>query len=129
MKKVRLAMILVTIIIMSIMITGCGNATIEGDWVLVKEEFEDGEVLNQSELEEQGISEKYHISGDKVDYTCLVLGQEINLEMELIDNGDGTYEFRIGNISFATATLKRNTFTYDIGEGNDAATFTFERQK
>ena len=129
MKKFRPVLTLILIVIMSIMITGCGNATIEGDWVLVKEEFADGEVLNQSELEEEGIAERYHISGDKVDYTCTVFGKDINLEMELVDNGNGTYEFKIGSISFATATLKRNTFTYVVGEGNNEATFTFERQK
>ena len=130
MKKVRIALMLVMIIIMSIMITGCGNATIEGDWVLVKEEFADGEVLNQSELEKEGISEKYHISGDKVGYTCMLFGQEINLELDLVDNGDGTYDFVIGDLSFVSAVkLKRNTFTYVTGEGDNEATFTFERQK
>lgn len=118
-----------TIVIMSVMLSGCGNATIEGDWVLVKEEFADGEIMNQSELEEIGIAETYRISGDQVEYTCLLLGTEINLDMDLVDNGDGTYEFKVGEISFATVTLKRNTFFYVVGEGDDATTFYYERQK
>ena len=127
MKRFRFISVLL-MLVMVFSLSACGEQTIEGDWVLVREVWGDGTVIDRDELDDEGIGEKYHIEGDAVEYTCLVLGKEINLEMELIENSDGTYTFQIGTITFATVTLKGNKFQYTVGEGNDASTMYFERQ-
>jgi hypothetical protein len=127
MKRFRFISVLL-MLVMVFSLSACGEQTIEGDWVLVREVWGDGTVIDKDELDDEGIGEKYHIEGDAVEYTCLVLGKEINLEMELIENSDGTYTFQIGTITFATVTLKGNKFQYTVGEGNDASTMYFERQ-
>lgn len=128
MKRFRVLSVLLAAV-MLLSLAGCGKATIEGDWVLVKETWGDGSVWSKEQLEDEGIAETYHIEGDTVSYTCHVLGQDIKFDMDLVDNGDGTYTFKIGDIVFATATLKKNTFSYTVGEGKDASTMYFERQK
>lgn len=128
MKKFRVLSVLM-MLVMVFSLAGCGSQTIEGDWVLVKEVWGDGTVIDKDELKEEGIGETYHIEGEDVKYTCLVMGKEINLNMKLVENSDGTYTFQIGTIDFATVTFKGNKLQYTIGEGNDASTMYFERQK
>ena len=128
MKRFRFISVLL-MLVMVFSLSACGGQTIEGDWVLVKEVWGDGTVIDKDELKEEGIGETYHIEGDTVEYTCLVMGKEINLEMKLVENTDGTYVFQIGTIDFATVTFKGNKFHYTVGEGSDASTMYFERQK
>ena len=128
MKKFRL-LSAVLMLVMLFSLAGCGDQTIEGDWVLVKEVWGDGTVIDKDELEEEGIGETYHIEGSTVEYKCMVMGKEIGFDMELIENSDGTYTFQIGTLEFAVVTLKGNKFSYTVGEGHDASTMYFERQK
>ena len=86
-------------------------------------------IKKKDELEEEGIGETYHIEGSTVEYKCMVMGKEIGFDMELIENSDGTYTFQIGTLEFAVVTLKGNKFSYTVGEGHDASTMYFERQK
>ncbi|MBO7356375.1 MAG: hypothetical protein ILP17_11725 [Lachnospiraceae bacterium] len=128
MKKFRL-LSAVLMLVMLFSLAGCGDQTIEGDWVLVKEVWGDGTVIDKDELEEEGIGETYHIEGSTVEYKCMVMGKEIGFDMELIENSDGTYTFQLGTLEFAVVTLKGNKFSYTVGEGHDASTMYFERQK
>ena len=129
MKKIRIAFTLALMTVIMSVLAGCGKETIDGDWILLKEENADGSIYSREYLEEQGITEEYHIDGDTGTYTCHLLGQEIGFDINVVDNGDGSYDFMIGDILFQTANLKGNTLYYVIGEGDDAQTFVFERKK
>ena len=129
MRKIRATFLLIMIAITMVALAGCGKSTIQGDWVLVKEEQPDGTVMNQSELEDVGVAESYHIEEDVVTYTCHVMGQDISFDLDLVENEDGTYSFMLKEWAFATATLKGNTFSYTV-EGEDGiSTMYFERVK
>lgn len=128
MKRYRFISVLL-MLVMVFSLSACGGQTIEGDWVLVREVWGDGTVIDKDELKEEGIGETYHIEGSTVEYKCMVMGKEIGFDMELIENSDGTYTFQLGTLEFAVVTLKGNKFSYTVGEGSDASTMYFERQK
>ena len=129
MKKISIILTTVLMTAMMCVLAGCGGKTIDGDWIILKEENADGSVYSREYLEEQGITEEYHIEGGAGTYTCHLLGQEISFDITVVDNGKGSYDFMIGEILFQSVTFKGNTFYYVIGEGNDAQTFVFERKK
>ena len=112
-----------------VMLAGCGKSTIQGDWVLVKEVDKDGTVLTQSDLEDLGIAESYHIEENVVTYTCNLMGKDITFDLDLIDNGDNTYDFMLKEWAFATVTLKGDTFTYTVEGEEESDTMYFERVK
>ena len=128
MKKIRflLAAVLMTVVMAAL--AGCGNKTIDGDWIILKEENADGSVYSREYLEDKGITEEYHIEGETGTYTCHLLGKEISFDITVVDKGNDTYDFMAGDIVFQTVTLKGKTFYYVVGEGNDAQTFVFERK-
>ena len=129
MRKIRATVLLIMIAITMVMLAGCGKGTIQGDWVLVKEEQPDGTVMNQSQLEDIGVAENYHIEEDVVTYTCHVMGRDISFDLVLMENEDGTYSFMLKEWAFATVTLKGKTFSYTV-EGEDGiSTMYFERVK
>ncbi len=107
---------------------GCGEETIEGNWLLVSEIESDGTVLKGEDLEKIGVKETYAISGDSVQYTCYVMGKEIPITMTLKKTGDKSYDFMAGSITFASVTLDGKNFSYTVGEGSDSMTMIFERQ-
>ena len=97
--------------------------------MLVKEVDADGTVLNQSELEDLGVAESYHIEEDVVSYTCNLMGKDISFDLELVDKGDNTYDFVLKDLVFASVTLKGDTFTYTVEGGEESDTMYFERVK
>ena len=110
--------------------TGCGDQGIEGEWILVKEVTGDGETLSKKDLEEEGISETYTITGDNVHYTLETdqLDKPVDIDFALEDLGDGHYKFKSGDIDFVTVTLKGGKMIYTVGEGENSSTMTFERK-
>ena len=129
MKKIRIAFALALMTAVLSVLVGCGNKTIDGDWIIFKEENADGSIYSREYLEEQGILEEYHIEGDAGTYTCHLLGQDITFDITVVDNGKGSYDFMVGDILFQTVTFKGDSFYYVIGEGDDSQTFVFERKK
>ena len=129
MKRISIAFALALMTAMMCMLAGCGGKTIDGDWIIFKEENADGSIFSREYLEEKGILEEYHIEGDAGTYTCHLMGKDIGFDIDVIDKGNGTYDFMIGDILFQTVTFKGDTFTYVVGEGQDAQTFVFERKK
>ena len=129
MKKIRIAFALALMTAVLSVLAGCGNKTIDGDWIIFKEENADGSIYSREYLEEQGILEEYHIEGDAGTYTCHLLGQDITFDITVVDNGKGSYDFMVGDILFQTVTFKGDSFYYAIGEGDDSQTFVFERKK
>ncbi len=127
MRKIRATVLLFMIAITMVVLAGCGKSTIQGDWVLVKEVDKDGTVLTQSDLEDLGIAESYHIEEDVVTYTCNLMGKDITFDLDLIDNGDNTYDFMLKEWVFATVTLKGDTFTYTVEGEEESDTMYFER--
>ena len=129
MRKIKASFLLILIATAMVMLAGCGKSTIQGDWVLVKEVDKDGTVLTQSDLEDLGIAESYHIEEDVVTYTCNLMGKDITFDLDLIDNGDNTYDFMLKEWVFATVTLKGDTFTYTVEGEEESDTMYFERVK
>ncbi|MCR5598655.1 MAG: hypothetical protein K6G19_10810 [Lachnospiraceae bacterium] len=129
MRKIKTAISFIMIAAAMLVLTGCGKSTIQGDWVLVKEVDADGTVLNQSELKDLGIAESYHIEDDIVSYTCNLMGKDISFDLELVDNGNNTYDFMFKDLVFASVTLKGDTFTYTVEGGEESDTMYFERVK
>ncbi len=129
MRKIKASFLLILIATAMVMLAGCGKSTIQGDWVLVKEVDKDGTVLTQSDLEDLGIAESYHIEEDVVTYTCNLMGKDITFDLDLIDNGDNTYDFMLKEWAFATVTLKGDTFTYTVEGEEESDTMYFERVK
>lgn len=127
MRKIRATVLLFMTAITMVVLAGCGKSTIQGDWVLVKEVDKDGTVLTQSDLEDLGIAESYHIEEDVVTYTCNLMGKDITFDLDLIDNGDNTYDFMLKEWVFATVTLKGDTFTYTVEGEEESDTMYFER--
>ena len=129
MRKIKASFLLILIATAMVMLAGCGKSTIQGDWVLVKEVDKDGTVLTQSDLEDLGIAESYHIEEDVVTYTCNLMGKDITFDLDLIDNGDNTYDFMLKEWVFATVTLKGDTFTYTVEGEEESDTMYVERVK
>lgn len=127
MRKIRASVLLIMIAITMVMLAGCGKSTIQGDWVLVKEVDADGTVYLQEDLEDLGIAESYHIEEDVVTYTCNLMGKDITFDLDLIDNGDNTYDFMLKEWVFATVTLRGDTFTYTVEGEEESDTMYFER--
>ena len=110
--------------------TGSGHG-IEGSWILSEEIESNGNKLTQKDLEGMGISEEYVITGNEVNYTCVIpaMQKPINMTFELKEVGKNEYEFNIpGGFNFATVTLKGNKMTYDVGEEGDSTTMIFKRK-
>ncbi len=129
MIKIRTAISFIMLTAAMLVFIGCGKSTILGDWVLVKEVDTDGTVLNRSELEDLGVAESYHIEDDVVSYTCNLMGKDISFDLELVDNGDNTYDFVLKDLVFAKVTLKGDTFTYTVEGEEESNTMYFERVK
>ena len=111
---------------------GCGNKGIEGTWVLVEEYEADGTKISGKELEDVGVSETYEIKDGTVTYTLEMSSAKkpIVMEFELEDLGNNTYNIRIPNSSviFASPILDGNTFSYYVGEGENAMKMVFRRK-
>ena len=128
MKKFKILSFLM-IIVMIASFSGCGSApTLEGDWVLVKEINADGSVWDRAFLEEKGVSEEYHISGEIATYVCYLLGKEITFDLEIVKRSNNTFDFMAGDTVFATGTLDGDSFSYVMEYGDGNQTFVYERK-
>ena len=128
--KVITATFLVTLCVL--VFAGCGNKGIEGTWVLVEEYEADGTKISGKDLEDVGVSETYEIKDGTVTYTLEMSSAKkpIVMEFELEDLGNNTYNIRIPNSSviFASPVLNGNTFSYYVGEGENAMKMVFRRK-
>ena len=128
--KVITATFLVTLCVL--VFAGCGNKGLEGTWVLVEEYEADGTKISGKELEDVGVSETYEIKDGTVTYTLEMSSAKkpIVMEFELEDLGNNTYNIRIPNSSviFASPILDGNTFSYYVGEGENAMKMVFRRK-
>lgn len=127
MKKIKSLTAVLMMVSMLVILTGCGKKTLEGDWVIRSETDSSGTVLTREELEEKGVFETYHIEGDTATYNCTLLGSDISFDLDVVDKGDGNYDFMVNEYVFQSVTLKGDIFTYVTGEGDDAVAFVFER--
>ena len=131
MKKTKaIILILIITVFAALFLTGCGKESIEGEWILVREELSDGSVMKKDDLAKMGISEKYVISGTEVKYTLEMESAKkpINISMKLEEKGDNKYTFIAANLDFAEVTLKGDTFSYYTGEGDGRMKMVFERK-
>ena len=127
--------IITVILILSLSVlafAGCGNKGIEGTWVLVEEYEADGTKISGKELEDVGVSETYEIKDGTVTYTLEMSSAKkpVVMEFELEDLGNNTYNIRIPNSSviFASPVLNGNTFSYYVGEDENAMKMVFRRK-
>lgn len=127
MKRIKSLTAVLMMVSMLVILTGCGKKTLEGDWVIRSETDSSGTVLSREELEEKGVFETYHIEGDTATYNCTLLGSDISFDLDVVDKGDGNYDFMVNEYVFQSVTLKGDIFTYVTGEGDDAVAFVFER--
>ena len=127
-KKYQLITIFFTIALL-LTCAGCGKKTIDGDWIIRSETDSSGTVLTREELEQKGIVETYHIEGDTATYNCTLLGNDISFDLDVVDKGNGKYDFMVNEYVFQSVTFSGDVFSYVTGEGKDAVAFVFERVK
>ena len=125
MKKIRIMIAAALMTAMMAVLAGCGNKTLEGDWILKTETDASGDVMTREELEEKGISESYHIEGNVATYNCHLLGNDISFDLDVVDKGDGRYDFMVNDYVFQSVKFKGDVFYYVAGEGKDAVSFVF----
>lgn len=126
-KKIRFIPVIMLMAFMMAVLTACGKKSLEGDWIIRSETDTSGTVLTREELEQKGVVETYHIEGDIATYNCTLLGKDITFDLDVVDKGDGNYDFMVNEYVFQSVTLKGDVFTYVAGEGDDAVAFVFER--
>ena len=129
MKKISIILTAVLMTAMMCVLAGCGKKTLDGDWIIRSETDTSGVVMTREELEEKGVVETYHIEGDVATYNCTLLGNDITFDLDVVDKGDGKYDFMVNDFVFQSVTLSGDIFSYVTGEGEDAVAFVFERVK
>lgn len=74
--------------------TGCGEEGIDGRWIKTRIIEKDGTVITGKDI---GPAEIYMIEGDRAKYSTSldVNGKDISMELAVVDNQDGTYDFRL----------------------------------
>lgn len=74
--------------------TGCGEKGIDGRWIKTRIIEKDGTVITGKDI---GPAEIYMIEGDRAKYSTSldVNGKDISMELAVVDNQDGTYDFRL----------------------------------
>ena len=130
-KKILLFVVIALMLVL--MCTGCAKKGMDGKWVKTQYIEADGTVYKG---EDAGPAEVYTIEGDRAWYSTSleVNGKEVGMELAIVENEDGTYDFRLmkdgkpsERVSLLTnAEFKGNTMTATL---NDGAQFVFESQK
>lgn len=79
---------------MMLAFTGCGEKGIDGRWIKTRIIEKDGTVITGKDI---GPAEIYMIEGDRARYSTSldVNGKDISMELAVVDNQDGTYDFRL----------------------------------
>lgn len=49
--------------------------------------------------------------------------------MSCLESGKKTYDFTVSSLTFASVKLDGKTFSYTVGEGENAVTMVFEKKK
>ena len=79
---------------MMLAFTGCGEKGMDGRWIKTQVIEKDGTVITGKDI---GPAEIYMIEGDRARYSTSldVNGKDISMELAVVDNQDGTYDFRL----------------------------------
>ncbi len=132
MRKKNLLFVLIALLPLMIF-AGCARKGNDGKWVKTQVIEDDGTVY---EGEDAGIYEVYTIEGDRAWYSTKmeVNGKEVGMELAIVENGDGTYDFKIvkdGKVSERLALLQNVKFDGDkmTARMPGDVQFVFERQK
>ena len=111
--------------------TGCGEKGMDGRWIKTQVIEKDGTVITGKDM---GPAEIYVIEGDRAKYSTSldVNGKDVSMELAIVDNQDGTYDFRLivnDKPSERLALLKGVKFEGNkmTATVNDEYTFVFER--
>ena len=123
MKRFTLAVLTAISILIFV---SCGKQeTIDGKWVLTKQEYDGGTVIKGDDL---STYESYEIDGAKGTFTSVTdsLGTK-SFDVAVEEIGENEYQFKISDrLVFSTGTLegKQIVFRYDSG-----TVFYFEKEK
>ncbi len=97
------------------MLTGCGNASLNGTWVSVKQVDSDGTVRKEKNSDTE---ETFVFSGDSAVQTVKGGGEEITITHVVEKISDTEYKLIAGGkIDYATLTIKGNQFSFRIHTG------------
>ena len=79
---------------MMLAFSGCGEKGMDGRWIKTQVIEKDGTVITGKDI---GPAEIYMIEGDRARYSTSldVNGKDISMELAVVDNQDGTYDFRL----------------------------------
>ena len=79
---------------MMLAFSGCGEKGMDGRWIKTQVIEKDGTVITGKDI---GPAEIYVIEGDRARYSTSldVNGKDISMELAVVDNQDGTYDFRL----------------------------------
>ena len=79
---------------MMLAFSGCGEKGMDGRWIKTRIIEKDGTVITGKDI---GPAEIYVIEGDRARYSTSldVNGKDISMELAVVDNQDGTYDFRL----------------------------------
>lgn len=79
---------------MMLAFSGCGEKGMDGRWIKTQIIEKDGTVITGKDI---GPAEIYVIEGDRARYSTSldVNGKDISMELAVVDNQDGTYDFRL----------------------------------
>ena len=104
-------------IISILLLVSCGKEeTIDGKWVLVKEEFDDGTVIKGNDL---SIYESYEINGANGVFTSITdqIGTK-SFDVIVEEVGENEYQFKISDrLVFSTGTLEGKQLVFELSDG------------
>lgn len=129
--KLTKTLCVVMCVIMSItMLTACKTETIDGKWDLTKQVMADGTVKKGDDL---AAAETYVIKQGIASYTCEGKSDDfsnVGFQLTVVDKGNNTYDFMASETyCLCTAEIKGKYLVYTVGEGDEAITFYFAKEK
>ena len=114
---------------MCIIFTGCGNTTIDGTWVEVKQVDSDGAVRKAADIP---FEETFVISGDTAEHTVHSKDgsiKDITITYTVTKISDTEYSLTIGGgYEFAVITLKGKQFSFRANNGFDEETLAMLKE-
>jgi hypothetical protein len=130
-RRIIFALCVLAVFVFGLFLFTRTDKGIEGRWVLEKEIESNGNVLKKAELKSLGVTEEYVITEEKVHYVCQTeqMSKPIEINFELVRNGDGTYHFKKGDLAFVSnVVVKGNKLSYYVGEGDGRTQMIFVRK-
>ena len=122
--------ILFAVIMMAAMLgvlAGCGEQSIAGHWVLQEQQWGEGYFATREYYEDRGIYEEYYLDESGGTYYYTTPDEDFSLEFGYSYDKKGHFWFSGCEEFYHAVTLHGDTFTYDVGEGDDTITYVFER--